>query len=327
MNAVAQAQGIDTSDSLGLRGDERRALRISQEHPVASLIIPAHNEGQQIVALLTQLEGEVSTGDVVIVVANGCRDNTAELARGFSYVTVLDLNEPSKIAALNAGDLQAADNFPRLYLDADITFAPGTVRNLIAALQVEEARVVAPLITIDLSNSSFLVKSYYFVVSRHPWIVKHAQTHLAGRRIYGANRLARQRFSQFPTVTNDDGFFDQCFSSEERQIVPHTMVFTQARRTSAEEVGRLVRVRRGNRELDHWFSVSGQRRPDRENVAPLVGSRIVRIMRMLATSGFVTRPSLLAPAYIVGWLIMKRRVARITQQTEAAGAGIAWAGK
>lgn len=294
---------------------------------MASLIIPAHNEGQQIAALLTQLEGEVEKSDQVIVVANGCHDDTVELAKKFSYVTVLDLTEASKIAALNAGDSQAGTNFPRLYLDADITFAPGTVRNLIKALQVSESRVAAPHISIDLSKSSFLVKSYYFVVSRHPWIVKHAQTHLAGRRIYGANQLARQRFDQFPTVTNDDGFFDQCFSSAERVIVPETMVFTQARRTSKEEVGRLVRVRRGNLELDRWFLASGQSRPDRDNASPLVGSRIVRIIRMLATSGFITRPSLFAPFYIAGWLILKRRVTRLTRLTEESGSGIDWAGK
>lgn len=294
---------------------------------MASLIIPAHNEGQQIATLLTQLEGEVSPTDQVIVIANGCHDDTVVRAESFSYVTVLDLAEPSKIGALNAGDAQAGDNFPRLYLDADITFAPGTVRNLIAALQVPEPRVVAPKITIDLTRSSFLVKSYYFVISRHPWIVKHAQTHLAGRRIYGANQLARQRFGQFPTVTNDDGFFDQCFSSDERFIVPDTMVFTKARLTSAEEVGRLVRVRRGNFELDRWFAASGQARPDRDNATPLVGSRIIRIVRMLATSGFVTRPSLLAPAYVAGWLLMKRRVTRLTRLTEESGSGIEWAGK
>jgi hypothetical protein len=105
------------------------------------------------------------------------------------------------------------------------------------------------------------------------------------------------------------------------------MVFTLARRTSDEEVGRLVRVRRGNLELEAWFTASGQPRPDRESPIELKGSRLGRIVRMMATSGFVTRPAALAPAYILGWLIMKRRVIAATQLLDQRGGAIEWAGK
>ena len=294
---------------------------------MASLIIPAHNEAHQIETLLEQLRSEVTPQDQVIVVANGCSDDTAERARKFSFVTVIEQTAPSKVLALNAGDVAAGSNFPRLYLDADIAFQLGTICKLIEALEVPEARVVAPQVSIDVSDSTFLVRSHYFVVTRHPWIVKYASTHLAGRRIYGANELARQQFGLFPNVTNDDGFFDQCYSATDRKIVDNTMVFTMARRTSDEEVGRLVRVRRGNRELEEWFANSGQPRPDRLNPEVLKGLRIVRIIRMLATSGFFTRPAPLAPAYLIGWAIMMRRVARATDMLDQKGDAIAWAGK
>ena len=294
---------------------------------MASLIIPAHNEAQQIETLLEQLRSEVSAHDQVIVIANGCTDDTATRARKFDYVTVIEQTVPSKVLALNAGDQAAANNYPRLYLDADIAFQMGTVRKLIEALDVPQARVAAPQVSIDVSDSTFLVRAHYFVVTRHPWMVKYASTHLAGRRIYGANEAARQRFGPFPNVTNDDGFFDQCYSATERKIVGGTMVFTMARRTSEEEVGRLVRVRRGNRELEEWFASSGQIRPDRLDPEVLTGSRIIRIIRMLATSGFATRPSLLAPAYLIGWVIMMRRVTRATQLLDQQGGAIAWAGK
>jgi hypothetical protein len=48
---------------------------------------------------------------------------------------------------------------------------------------------------------------------------------------------------------------------------------------------------------------------------------------MMATSGFVTRPAALAPAYILGWLIMKRRVTAATQLLDQRGGAIEWAGK
>lgn len=294
---------------------------------MASLIIPAHNEAGQIETLLEQLRSEVTPNDRVFVIANGCTDDTAQRAGAFDFVTVIEQATPSKIVALNTGDEAARDNFPRLYLDADIAMQMGSVRALIEALNVPEPRVVAPHVSIDVSFSSFLVRAYYYVVSRHPWIVKHASTHLAGRRIYGANEAARKRFGLFPTVTNDDGFFDQCYSATERKIVDNTMVFTLARRTSDEEVGRLVRVRRGNLELEAWFTASGQPRPDRESPIELKGSRLGRIVRMMATSGFVKRPAALAPAYILGWLIMKRRVNAATQLLDQRGGAIEWAGK
>lgn len=57
----------------------------------------------------------------IIVAANGCTDDTAEVAGAFGYpVRVLNMPPvPSKRAALEAGD-EAAKTFPRVYLDVDV---------------------------------------------------------------------------------------------------------------------------------------------------------------------------------------------------------------
>ena len=49
-----------------------------------SVIIPASNEAGYIGACLTALFASGPLGAEVIVVANGCRDATAEVARGFA---------------------------------------------------------------------------------------------------------------------------------------------------------------------------------------------------------------------------------------------------
>lgn len=98
------------------------------EAPFAlAVVIPAHDEAGWIRGCLAAvLASRGPARAQVIVVANGCRDATAALARGCAgdfaargwQLEVLELAEGSKIAALNAGD--AIVRAPvRAYLDAD----------------------------------------------------------------------------------------------------------------------------------------------------------------------------------------------------------------
>ena len=109
-----------------------------------SVILPASNEASYIAACLTALLASkgITHKAEVIVVANGCHDDTAAIARSFTpgaraagwQLTVVELAEGSKPAALNAGD--AVARYPlRLYLDADVTVTPTLVAELLQALQ------------------------------------------------------------------------------------------------------------------------------------------------------------------------------------------------
>src|SRR5579859_6787834 len=87
---------------------------------MATLIIPAHNEARVIGRLLGQLVSAAEPGELdIIVVPNGCTDDTAEIAASFGPpVRVLPIPVASKHEALRAGD-RAAWDFPRMYVDAD----------------------------------------------------------------------------------------------------------------------------------------------------------------------------------------------------------------
>ncbi len=81
-----------------------------------SVIIPAHNEEAVIARCLSSLLEGAPSGTAeeveVIVVCNGCDDHTAQVAREIApRATVLEIPVASKVAALNAGDEEAA-HFP-----------------------------------------------------------------------------------------------------------------------------------------------------------------------------------------------------------------------
>ena len=108
-----------------------------------SVIIPASNEETYIAPCLAALfaSDPVPGGAVAIVVANGCRDRTAQVASAMAETAksagwrliVLDLAKGSKPLALDAGDGAALGDV-RVYLDADvIVFAP-LIGQLAAAL-------------------------------------------------------------------------------------------------------------------------------------------------------------------------------------------------
>ena len=98
--------------------------------PIASIVIPAHNEEAVIARTLSTLLTDAKDGEFeVVVVCNGCSDATHQISEGFAHrgVRTLSIETPSKIAALNVGDA-AATVMPRVYLDADVQVTTDSVR-------------------------------------------------------------------------------------------------------------------------------------------------------------------------------------------------------
>ena len=81
---------------------------------MVTVIVPAHNEARVVGRLLGQLVSGAGPGEFdVIVVANGCTDDTAQVAAGYGpMIRVISIPVPSKREALMAGN-QAAEGFPR----------------------------------------------------------------------------------------------------------------------------------------------------------------------------------------------------------------------
>ncbi|MGI5212308.1 glycosyltransferase [Plantactinospora sp. CA-290183] len=151
---------------------------------VTSVVVAAHNEAALLGRTLRTLLADARPGEFeVVVVANGCTDRTAEVARSVPGVRALELPEPSKPAALNAGD-RAATGFPRIYLDADIALTTAAARALAAAVAGPEVLAAAPGRRLDTTGRPRRHAPYHAGRSTFPanWVT-----------LFGGDRLLRRR--------------------------------------------------------------------------------------------------------------------------------------
>jgi glycosyltransferase involved in cell wall biosynthesis len=205
-----------------------------------SVVIAAHNEEAVIGRCLDAILGD---GLDITVVANGCTDRTAEVARQRPGVRVLDLPAAGKPGALNAGDAVAV-GFPRVYLDADVVLSPGAIPALAAALD-DGPLAVVPQRVLDVHGRPILVRAYY-AINKHLPAYRNA---LFGRGAIVLSEQGRARFAEFPTMTADDLFLDSLFADGERVEVPDVTSRVATPRKTADLVRRLTRVRAGNAAL------------------------------------------------------------------------------
>ncbi|MFB0612084.1 glycosyltransferase [Aurantiacibacter poecillastricola] len=222
-----------------------------------TVVIPAHNEEAVIGRCLATLQQRAPQGHStqVIVAANGCTDRTVEAAREAApHALVLDLPEGSKPKAMNAANAEAL-YYPRIYLDADVQCDYHSLSALAAALREPGAMAASPMLRMDLSRSSPLVKSYYRVWLTQPYVTRN----MVGSGCFGLSRAACERIGPFPPITGDDIWVYSRFSEDERRSVTHDasgepVFFTVSPPISASDQIRVeTRRRLGNEEMKRLY--------------------------------------------------------------------------
>ncbi|MCW4384765.1 glycosyltransferase [Salinibacterium sp. SYSU T00001] len=210
------------------------------------MIVPAHDEAGVIGRSLRRMLEGAPEGLEVIVAANGCSDDTAEVCRATApEVTVLELETSSKIAALNAADA-AASRFPRAYVDADVEVSGEALAALAALLDRPGGPLVAsPRMVLDLEGASVFVKMYYRIWERTAF---RTQGHV-GSGLYALSREGRARFGVFPSVVADDRYVQQLFSLDERATLHDHHFVVRPPRTLHALIARGGRIAAGNQEL------------------------------------------------------------------------------
>jgi len=215
-----------------------------------SIVVPAHNESSVIARALDAWVGNpVSDRMDVVVVCNGCTDDTAEIARRFGPTTrVIESEIASKTHALNLGD-QISRGFPRIYADADIVITVDAIRALTRRLERGDVLAVAPTPDINLTGCSWLVRKYYDIRSRLP----SSREGIGGSGVYALSEEGRKRFTRFPDLIADDMYVRLQFKPEERETLPSAKSMVFAPRTISQLIAVRTRANTGIFELAHYF--------------------------------------------------------------------------
>ena len=214
--------------------------------PVASIIIPAHDEESVLPRLLQSLTSSGHEMFEIVVACNGCTDATVDVARSVAPTArVLELPEPSKRAALEAAD-RTASTFPRLYIDADVEVSAASVRALVDALDGDRVLAVAPVRVVPRSEMPRTVRWYYDVWELLPQVERG----LFGRGVIALSERGNERVRGLPSVMGDDLVASEAFGDDERAIVAEATVVVHGPRTLTDLYRRRVRAVTGNTQAD-----------------------------------------------------------------------------
>jgi hypothetical protein len=177
----------------------------------------------------------------VIVVANGCTDDTAGVAAAYGPpVRVLAIPQASKPAALLAGN-EAAAGFPRVYADADVEIGVGDIEALIGALRRPGVLAAGPRRALPMAGRPWAVRWYYDVWTRLPEV----RGGLFGRGVIALSAGGCARVASLPALQADDLAWSLAFAPHERVIVAAARVVIESPRTVADLLRRRIRATTG----------------------------------------------------------------------------------
>lgn len=228
---------------------------------VISVVVPAHNEAAVLGRLLSGLvadslseSSDQADGLEIVVVANGCSDETAEVAANHPNVRVIETPVPNKYRALRLGD-EHVTGFPRLYVDADVELTTDAVLSLASAVSQPGVHAAAPTRITPLGGCPWTVRWYYQIWERLP-VVRQG---LFGRGVIALSAEGHARIAALPELMGDDLAASLSFAPEDRSVVERARVVVYPPRTLGDLLRRRVRSMTVTTQAAHQTQLPGSR--------------------------------------------------------------------
>ena len=207
-----------------------------------SVVVPAYNEAQALRRLLPELCRDAEGLFEVFVVANGCTDGSAAVAREACAGPggrVLETPVANKHRAMRLADEAAGPHaFPRFYVDADVEITARDLLLLAEALDDGALLAVAPERRIPDQGCPWTVRWFHEVWLRLPAI----RAGLFGRGVIGVSAEGHARLAALPELMGDDLAASLAFAAHERAVVPGARSVVHPPRTYRDLIRRRTRV-------------------------------------------------------------------------------------
>lgn len=204
-----------------------------------SIVIPAYNEEAVIARTLTPLCAGARAGRLqVIVVANGCKDATARVAReACPAAQVIETEVASKTNALNLATEHVAGRAV-VFLDGDLVLSEPALQTLVAPILANEADVANGRMVVDTAHASGLVRAFYRGWALNPYFDKGK---FGG--VYALSAQVHREIFPIDSVVADDELVAR-HSADKRHAYAPEATFTV---TSPATLRDLIRIRRRSR--------------------------------------------------------------------------------
>lgn len=213
--------------------------------PRISILIPAYNEASVIARCLDALALEPGQTEIeVIVIANGCKDDTVGIARtAMPEARVIDTPIGGKTRAMNIG-VDRARGTILAFLDADLTLSAREISELADRMENDGTNAACGQMRVGLRGASAAVRAFYGVWAQNTYF---DQGKLGG--FYLLTRAKVDQLFPLPAVTNDDEYIRRHLRSNEITFDPGVSFVAEAPRTLSALIKVRTRVQRGNAEL------------------------------------------------------------------------------
>lgn len=151
---------------------ERLDKRSRAARPRVAVIVPAHDESIGLLPTIADIKRQLAPADRLLVVADNCSDDTADVARGAGAEVAIrhDLNRVGKGYALDCGLRYLAADLPEIVIiiDADCAVADSSIDQL-AMTCAETGRPVQALYLMEAPEQSAI----NYRVAMFAWRVKN----------------------------------------------------------------------------------------------------------------------------------------------------------
>jgi len=243
-------------------------------HSKATIIIPAHNEENNIYRVLNALEPNKNKSNfTIIVVCNACTDNTANvIKKNFTSVVCIETEIASKSLAIRHAETLDV-SFPRMYLDADIELTGQEAMKIIKSSKDHPDKISMPTSRVNFTNVNIFVRLYYQYWYQTSYVRKLGY----GCGVYVLSKRGRNKFGIWPDLISDDGFVRQFFSVQEVNLIHNSHVKVNAPKDLWSLIKIKIRSKYGSLQLREYLS---KRHIKVNNTTPSQSSKKLSLIKL-----------------------------------------------